>query len=325
MASAKEKEPVNHELWPKDEDEKETIASRVKELRKGRQWNQAQLAKQVGVARSQITRLESGETQNVNSDLIIKLAHVFGVTTDYLLCVTGIPHERYAVVEKLGLSEGAAKRLANGSIDRDVVNRLLEHKEFGNLCALIRIYFDDSMAEGYLANNEVLTFGTVLLKQFVQEHPDKRGDVLDTIRLLNAQKISTDEINTERISRSFQRILTDIRTGMRKKEPTTPTAAHELIDIMQNQTKEKPLSQITLDDIADAIMIIIDRRHHPPSAARKIIERFVRWVMRYYGGSRRNSVSKKFEAHQNILESLDEAEKKMEEQQALRDDTGSIT
>lgn len=50
MASAKEKEPVNHELWPKDEDEKETIASRVKELRKGRQWNQAQLAKQVGVS-----------------------------------------------------------------------------------------------------------------------------------------------------------------------------------------------------------------------------------------------------------------------------------
>ena len=47
--------------------------------------------------------------------------------------------------------------------------------------------------------------------------------------------------------------------------------------------------------------------------------------MRYYGGSRRNSVSKKFEAHQNILESLDEAEKKMEEQQAMRDDTGSIT
>ena len=94
---------------------------------------------------------------------------------------------------------------------------------------------------------------------------------------------------------------------------------------MQNQTKEKPLSQITLDEIAYAIMTIIDRRHHPPSAARKIIERFVRWVMRYYGGSRRNSVRKKFEAHQNILESLDEAEKKMEEQQAMRDDTGSIT
>lgn len=90
MASAKEKEPVNHELWPNEEDEKETIASRVKELRKGRQWNQAQLAEKVGVARSQITRLESRETQNVNSDLIVKLAQVFGVTTDYLLCVTGV-------------------------------------------------------------------------------------------------------------------------------------------------------------------------------------------------------------------------------------------
>lgn len=312
MASAKEKEPVNHELWPNEEDEKETIASRVKELRKGRQWNQAQLAEKVGVARSQITRLESGETQNVNSDLIVKLARVFGVTTDYLLCVTGVPHAKYAVVEKLGLSEGAAKRLASGSIDRDVVNRLLEHKEFGNLCALIRIYFDDSMTEAYLTTNELLTFGTDSLKQFVQEHPDKRGDALDTIRLLNAQRISADEINTERISKSFQRILADIRTGIRQKKPTTPTVTHELLDIIQKKTEEKPLTQITLDDITDAIMTVVDGRNHPQPAARKMIDRFLRWFMRHYGGNMRNSMSKRFEAHQNIVESLDEAENKME-------------
>lgn len=61
MENPKEKEPVNHELWSDQGNEKETIASRVKELRKGRQWNQAPLAEKVGVARSQITRLESGE------------------------------------------------------------------------------------------------------------------------------------------------------------------------------------------------------------------------------------------------------------------------
>lgn len=308
MASAKEKEPVNHELWPNGEDEKETIASRVKELRKGRQWNQAQLAEKVGVARSQITRLESGETRNVNSDLIVKLAQVFGVTTDYLLCVTGVPHAKYAVVEKLGLSEDAAKRLASGSIDRDVVNRLLEHKDFGNLCALIRIYFDDRITEGYLASNELLTFGTDSLKQFVQEHPDKRGDALDTIRLLNSQKISADEVNTERISRSFQRILADIRTGIRKKEPTTPTVTHELLDIIQKQTEEKPLTQVTLDDIADAIMAFVDSKYSLQPNARSIIYRFFRWFMRNFGGSRHNSLTKRFEAHQDIVERLDEVE-----------------
>lgn len=222
MANLKEKEPVNHELWSDEDDEKETIASRVKELRKGCQWNQAQLAEKVGVTRSQITRLESGETQNVNSDLIVKLAKVFSVTTDYLLCVTGIPHAKYAVVETLGLSEGAAKKLASDSIDRDVVNRLLEHKDFSGLCALIRIYFDASMTAGYAGRNELLNLGVDSLKQYVQEHPDKRNDTLDTIRLLNSQKISADEVNTEKISKSFLHILADIRTDIREKTPVPP-------------------------------------------------------------------------------------------------------
>ncbi len=309
MANPKEKEPVNHEPWSDESDEKETIASRVKELRKGRQWNQAQLAEKVGVARSQITRLESGETQNVNSDLIVKLAKVFGVTTDYLLCVTGIPHAKYAIVEALGLSEGAARKLASGSIDRDVVNRLLEHKDFSGLCALIRIYFDDSLTAGYAGRNELLNLGVDSLKQYVQEHPEKQSDALDTIRLLNSQKISADEVNTEKISRSFQHILTDIRTGLREKTPAAPPATREAIDIMQKQLAEKPRSQLTPDDMADAMMAVVDSKYSLQPNARSMIYRFFRWFMRNFGGSRHNNLTKRFEAHQDIVESLDEVEK----------------
>lgn len=147
-----------------------TIGSRVARLRKMKKWGQSELAKKLGEARSQITRLESGETKNVNSDLIVKLAKIFGVSTDYLLCVTDHTTARYTNVERLGLSEDAAKKLMSGAIDRDVLNRLLEHKDFGPLCDQVRYYYDDTLTEGYMGRNEVLDLGIGSLRQYAQEH-----------------------------------------------------------------------------------------------------------------------------------------------------------
>ena len=287
-----------------------SIGSRVARLRKMKKWSQSELAKRLGEARSQITRLESGETRNVNSDLIVRLAKIFSVSTDYLLCVTDHTTARYTNVERLGLSEDAAKKLMSGTIDQDVLNRLLDHKDFGPLCEQMRYYYDDTFTEGYMGRNEVLDLGIGSFRQYAQEHPDKRANIRDDMMFLNTQKASADEINTEKISKGFMKILKDIRAEIREKKPITPTATSEAINIIQESIAVKPRDQLTPDDISAGVMAVLDSKVKLEPGPRRMIERFVRWFMRVFGGKRKNNEHRRFQAHQELEDGLDQVEKK---------------
>ena len=50
--------------------------------------------------------------------------------------------------QELGLSEGAVRGLVTGAVDVQILNRLLEHRNFPKLIDLIRIYFQDTAAKG---------------------------------------------------------------------------------------------------------------------------------------------------------------------------------
>lgn len=56
-------------------------------------------------------------------------------------------------ISELSLSEGAVKGLVTGTVDVEILNRLLEHKNFPRLISLIRIYFQDTAAKGIMACN----------------------------------------------------------------------------------------------------------------------------------------------------------------------------
>ena len=61
-----------------------TFGEKLQNLRKGRGWTQEQLAEQIGVSRQALSKWELGaavpDTEN-----ILQLSRLFGVTTDYLL------------------------------------------------------------------------------------------------------------------------------------------------------------------------------------------------------------------------------------------------
>lgn len=77
-----------------DEQEKKNFASRVKELRKDRKWSRGQLEyKTVNTRRkitsSYINKIENGRIgRGIGNDVLQSLADVFGVSVDYLLCLT---------------------------------------------------------------------------------------------------------------------------------------------------------------------------------------------------------------------------------------------
>lgn len=61
------------------------LAEKVKVKREERDMTQAQLAKKSGLTQATISRIESGEVQQLKSEAIRALAGALGVTTDFLV------------------------------------------------------------------------------------------------------------------------------------------------------------------------------------------------------------------------------------------------
>ena len=59
------------------------IGMRITQLREERDWKKTELARRLGISHSQVSRIESGETGTLSSDILIRLAEVFDVSADY--------------------------------------------------------------------------------------------------------------------------------------------------------------------------------------------------------------------------------------------------
>lgn len=155
-----------------------SFAYRLSNLRKDHDLSQKQLADQLHVTHSQISRIESGETKNPNISIVIDAARFFHVSTDYLLGITQITSPKSYAISELGLSEEAVTRLITRRIDVDILNRLLEHENFPKLCIMIRNYFDDTIAEGIMARNKVIDFAVDQLTDLMTAEPSKRKEII---------------------------------------------------------------------------------------------------------------------------------------------------
>lgn len=64
------------------------IGIKIKQLRRQRNLSQIDLAKQLGVSKSVISSYENG-IHYPPYDVLVQIARIFGVSTDYLLGLTG--------------------------------------------------------------------------------------------------------------------------------------------------------------------------------------------------------------------------------------------
>ena len=230
-----------------------SFAYRLSNLRKDHDLSQKQLADQLHVTHSQISRIESGETKNPNISIVIDAARFFHVSTDYLLGITQITSPKSYDISELGLSEEAVTRLITRRIDVDILNRLLEHENFPKLCIMIRNYFDDTIAEGIMARNKVIDFAVDQLTDLMTAEPSKRKEIIKDKQFLSSQKLGANEADIEKIKIQFMAILRDIKSGMQKKEPTKAVATAEAVQMIRNALPDKPASDITSTDLANAV------------------------------------------------------------------------
>ena len=231
-----------------------TPGERISDLCNGRHISQKELAKRIGVSAPQLSRIVSGETKTLSSDILIAVAKEFKVSTDYILGLSEVSSRKSYDIFELGFSEGAAKGLVTGAVDMEIFNRLLEHKSFPKLTNLIRIYFKDTAAKGIMARNQIIDMATASLSDFVKEHPDKRAEVREDLQFMSAQKLGEHEAEIEKIKNIFLSILRDIKKDIDSGKQPEKTATAAMLQGVQDEIRERDPKTLTKDDVTEIVV-----------------------------------------------------------------------
>lgn len=154
-----------HEYLPGD------CRERIQDLLRERGMTQSDLAEKIGISGGALNRYISGETDKIAAENIVKIARVFGVSTDFLLCETNIPYRTNYDIEELGLTAKAAARLYTGEVDPAVVSQLLEHKEFAILVTQIAQFKDATVAAGIAGMNTMIGHLSSLAQRVGKKNP----------------------------------------------------------------------------------------------------------------------------------------------------------
>ena len=175
------------------------------------------------------------------------------VSTDYILGLSTLSVRKSYDISELGLSEGAVRGLVAGTVDVQILNRLLEHRNFPKLMDLIRIYFQDTAAKGIMARNQLIELATASLSDLMKEHPEHRAEAKQDLQFLNAQKMGEHEAEIEKIKNVFLAILRDIKKDIDNGEQPGEAVTAAMFQAMRDTMAEQKQNPLSIDDVTAMI------------------------------------------------------------------------
>ena len=216
------------------------VRDRIWDLLKERKVTQAELAARIGCSESSLSRFISGKTDKLGDENIIRIAKAFNVSTDFLLGVTTVPDRKNYEIGELGLSAQVARNLYTGKANAQVVNYLLESPRFLELTYTLEQYFNDTLAAGYAAQNQLYTTLSSLMRKTV-----KTNAAAQAANEINRLKTPVYQADLATIENQFMLAVKEV-----KKEIGNDFAAVQAItaakaeamfsEIMKGQDTENP-------------------------------------------------------------------------------------
>ena len=233
-----------------------TVRQRIQELIKERKITQAELAAEIGMAESSLSRFLSEKTDKIGDEYIIKIADFLGVSTDFILGQTDFPERRNYDIGELGLSYKAAMALYTREVDTDVVNRILENPQFPAITRMIARYFKDSNAEGPAGLNAMWDTMRQMIGTLDTSHLTNPQEGTEAAaQILGMMKTAPHEKDVEAIQSALMTMLRDIKAGIQTQTPTTELATKQITQsMMQSMVKGESavpaLQSISLEQLA---------------------------------------------------------------------------
>ena len=235
-----------------------TVRERIQDQLKERKITQGELAAEIGMAESSLSRFLSAKTDKIGDEYIIKMADFLGVSTDFILGQTDFPERRNYDIGELGLSYKAAMVLYTREVDTDVVNRILENPQFPAITRMIARYFKDSNAEGPAGLNAMWDtmqqmVGTLDTSHLAnpQEGTEAAAQIFDLLKTPPYEK------DIETIQTALINMLREIKTGIQTQTPVTELATRQLTQVMmenmvKGQNAVPTVQTISLEQLAEA-------------------------------------------------------------------------
>ena len=208
------------------------IRQRLLDLMKHNNVSQTELARKIGCNDSLLSRFLSEKTDKLGDENIIRIARAFNVSTDFLLGVTTVPDRKNYEIDELGLSAQAARNLYTGKANAQVVNYLLESPRFLELTYILEQYFNDTVASGYAAQNQLYTTLSSLTRKLA-----KTKAAAQAANEINRLKTPVYQADLATIENQFMLAVKEV-----KKEIGNDFAA---IRAMTAEEAEKMFSEIT--------------------------------------------------------------------------------
>jgi len=209
-----------------------SIRERIVDLKRKTNVNNKTIAEKTGVSESLLSRIESGKQQTVSDDAVLKLSSFFGVSTDFLLGRTNVPDKKNYTIEELGLSTQAARNLYTGSVDVNVVNRLLAEPEFATLTLMIADYFDDTYATAHATQNQIHQCTAELFSRIAREDSQRRQKATSLSKQARAQCTPLYKTELAQMATQFEKNLKAIKKELPDKASEAKTMTKQAFDHM---------------------------------------------------------------------------------------------
>ncbi len=227
------------------------VRDRITDLMKQHKVTQSDLALKIGTTVSVLSRFLSGKTDKLGDENIIRIARVFNVSTDFLLGVTNVPDRKNYEIDELGLSAQAARNLYTGKVNAQVVNRLLESPRFAELTYILEQYFNDTVAAGYAAQNQLYTTLSSLTRKTI-----KTDAAVQAAREMNRLKVPPYQADITTIENQFMSSIKEVKKEIGNdftaaQALTKETAERMFGELTKGQDIENPT--ITPEQISAAV------------------------------------------------------------------------
>ena len=259
-----------------------TVRQRIQELIKERKITQAELAVEIGMAESSLSRFLSEKTDKIGDEYIIKIADFLGVSTDFILGQTDFPERRNYDIGELGLSYKAAMALYTREVDTDVVNRILENPQFPEITRMIARYFKDSNAEGPAGLNAVWDTMQQMIGTLDTSHlANPQEGTEAAMQILGMMKTAPHEKDVEAIQSALMIMLRDIKAGIQTQTPVTELATRQITQAMmesmvKGENAVPAVQTISLEQLAGAYSTLPGAMPESGTQFAELIKNFIR-------------------------------------------------
>ena len=241
-----------------------TPGQRISDLRNRVGLNQTELAEKLGISKSTLSRIESGETVTVNSDIVTKLTEMFGVSADFILGLSDNPVKTEDI--GLRLPEKAVHALAEGDIDMNALGSILSADGFPAVSKCVGQYLSGTLGTGINMHNDIVNMAMNMLSGFPEAKDaaaqikispnEERRQVMNRIQqlLIQMKKDSAPGKSAEADSETVKRIFREVQAKA-KKQPVTPSVIADVV--LKNVSRTCGIDLATLEDFRQPIEKLI--------------------------------------------------------------------